>query len=73
MTEEQFEQIIVAIREGKYSWACVLILRFSGYNPLHYIPLRTYRRIARENRKSQKLSKKKPETKPSDLEPVKED
>ena len=45
MSEEQFERIVEAIAEGKYSWACLLILRFSGYNPLHYIPYRTYNRL----------------------------
>jgi hypothetical protein len=49
MPQAQFEQIIEAILEGKYSWACVLILQFSGYNPLHYIPYRTYNRICKDN------------------------
>jgi arginine utilization protein RocB len=49
MTLEQFTQVIEAIAEGKYSWACVLILRFAGYNPLHYIPYRTYNRLDKEN------------------------
>ncbi|HAN75815.1 MAG TPA: hypothetical protein DCQ51_09240 [Planktothrix sp. UBA8407] len=49
MSEEQFEQILDAILSGKYSWACVLILRFAGYNPLHYIPYRTYNRLAKDN------------------------
>jgi hypothetical protein len=49
MTEEQFEQIVEAILAGKYSWACVLILRFGGYNPLHYIPYRTYNRLLKDN------------------------
>ncbi|MFN7657087.1 MAG: HetP family heterocyst commitment protein, partial [Dolichospermum sp.] len=35
---EQIEQIIKAIIGGKYSWACVLVLQFSGYNPTDYIP-----------------------------------
>ena len=47
MTEEQFEQVVEAILNGKYSWACVLILRFAGYNPLHYIPYRTYNRLTK--------------------------
>lgn len=46
---EQLNEIIEAILEGKYSWACVLILRFAGYNPLHYIPYRTYNRLLKEN------------------------
>jgi hypothetical protein len=49
MTSEEFEQVIGAIVAGRYSWACVLILRISGYNPLHYLPYRTYRRLIKEN------------------------
>ena len=50
MTSEQFNLIIAAVLDGKYSWACVLILRFAGYNPLHYIPYRTYNRLMKDNR-----------------------
>lgn len=49
MSQEQFNQVVEAILAGKYSWACVLILRFAGYNPLHYIPYRTYNRLVKEN------------------------
>lgn len=49
MTEEQFCQVVDAILNGKYSWACLLILQFAGYNPLHYIPYRTYNRLMKEN------------------------
>lgn len=49
MSPEQFTQVVDAILAGKYSWACVLILRFAGYNPLHYIPYRTYNRLLKEN------------------------
>lgn len=49
MTTEQFNQVMEAILAGKYSWACLLILRFAGYNPLHYIPYRTYNRLMKEN------------------------
>ena len=49
MTEEQFEEIVEAVLAGKYSWACVLILRAGGYNPLHYIPYRTYNRLIKNN------------------------
>lgn len=55
MTKEQFEQVVEAILSGKYSWACVLILRFAGYNPLHYIPYRTYNRLIKENSCSKKF------------------
>jgi hypothetical protein len=49
MQPEQFTQVLDAILSGKYSWACVLILRFAGYNPLHYIPYRTYNRIVKDS------------------------
>ncbi|BAZ81286.1 HetP family heterocyst commitment protein [Sphaerospermopsis kisseleviana CS-549] len=49
ITPDELNQIIEAIADGRYSWACVLILRFIGYNPLHYIPQRTYSRIMKEN------------------------
>lgn len=46
---EQLSHIIEAILDGKYSWACVLLLRSAGYNPLLYIPYRTYNRLVKEN------------------------
>ncbi|MBF2067066.1 MAG: HetP family heterocyst commitment protein [Calothrix sp. C42_A2020_038] len=46
---EQFDKVVEAILAGKYSWACVLMLRFAGYNPLHYIPYRTYNRLLKDN------------------------
>lgn len=46
---EQLDQVVEAILAGKYSWACVLMLRLAGYNPLHYIPYRTYNRLLKEN------------------------
>lgn len=49
LTPEQLNQIVEAIADGRYSWACVLILRFVGYNPLHFIPQRTYSRLMKEN------------------------
>ncbi|MFS0517160.1 HetP family heterocyst commitment protein [Nostoc sp. UIC 10607] len=48
-TNEELEQIVKAVSAGKYSWACVLILRFGGYNPLKYIPSRTYIRLIKNN------------------------
>lgn len=50
MTPEQFNEITEAITNGRYSWACVLILRYIGYNPIHYIPQRTYSRLIQKNR-----------------------
>ena len=49
ISTEQLNQIIEAILSGKYSWACVLLLRCAGYNPLQYIPYRTYNRLLKEN------------------------
>ncbi|WP_017652214.1 HetP family heterocyst commitment protein [Fortiea contorta] len=46
---EQVEQIIKAVLAGKYSWACVLFLHFVGYNPIKYIPYRTYIRLLKNN------------------------
>lgn len=59
MTTEQFNEIVGAILDGKYSWACVLILSFAGYNPLHYIPYRTYNRLLKENGLCKKNTDKK--------------
>jgi hypothetical protein len=47
---EQMTQVIEAIVDGKYSWACVLMLHSIGYNPIDYIPYRTYARILKDNR-----------------------
>lgn len=58
VNHEQFDQVVEAILAGKYSWACVLMLRFAGYNPLHYIPYRTYNRLLKENTTSTKKSHK---------------
>ena len=55
MDSQQFDRIVEAILAGKYSWACVLILRFAGYNPLHYIPYRTYNRLIKNNSQRQTL------------------
>jgi len=46
---EQFTQIIDAIIDGKYSWACFLLLRSAGHNPVHYLPYRTYNRLIKKN------------------------
>ena len=55
---EQFDQVIEAILAGKYSWACVLMLKFVGYNPLHYIPYRTYNRLLKENSRNRSNNQK---------------
>lgn len=49
MDDEQLACIVSAIEEGNYSWACVLFLKFLDYNPIHYIPYRTYRRLMKKN------------------------
>lgn len=57
MSPDQFNQVVEAILEGKYSWACLLILQFAGYNPLHYIPYRTYNRLMKENNPRKQTNK----------------
>ena len=52
MKDDEFEQIISAISEGEYSWACVLMLETAGYNPLNHIPYRTYTRLIKKHCKS---------------------
>ena len=54
---EQLDEIISAILAGKYSWACFLLLRCTGYNPLDYIPYRTSNRLLKENTEIYKSSK----------------
>lgn len=60
MNPAQFDQVVEAILAGKYSWACVLILRFAGYNPLHYIPYRTYNRLLKDNIKNIQTNRETP-------------
>ncbi len=48
LADHDVEKIITAILSGKYSWACVLMLRVMGYNPMDYIPYRTYNRLMKE-------------------------
>ncbi len=70
MTAEQFTQVIEAILDGKYSWACLLILRFAGYNPLHYIPYRTFNRLVKENTPSRKSGQPQPDAAARHLYPI---
>ncbi len=49
ISPEQWAQIVEAIIAGKYSWACVLLLRFTGYDPANYIPYNTYNRLLKQN------------------------
>ena len=65
MNPQQFDQIVEAIIAGKYSWACVLMLRIVGYNPLHYIPYRTYNRLLKENTRSQNIKNESSDINPS--------
>ncbi|MEH1932218.1 MAG: HetP family heterocyst commitment protein [Nostoc sp.] len=58
---QQFDKLVEAILAGKYSWACVLMLRFAGYNPLHYIPYRTYNRLLKENSKASRTNEQQSE------------
>lgn len=53
MNKKQIEEVVKTILARKYSWACVLILRFHGYDPVDYIPYRTYIRLLKDNYLSQ--------------------
>jgi hypothetical protein len=48
ISDQQFSHVVAAITKGNYSWACVLFLQFSGYNPALYFPYRTYKRLIKE-------------------------
>lgn len=52
LTLDQFCQIFLAIQEGQYSWACILLLKYTDNNPLDYIPERTYYRLVIKNKQS---------------------
>ncbi|BAS57765.1 MULTISPECIES: HetP family heterocyst commitment protein [Leptolyngbya] len=72
METEQFNQVIEAILAGKYSWACVLILQFGGYNPLHYIPYRTYNRIMKDHYQAGQKQAQTPDSNPQQPNPIKD-
>lgn len=72
METEQFNQVIEAILAGKYSWACVLILQFGGYNPLHYIPYRTYNRIMKDHYQAGQKQAQTPASNPQQPNPIKD-
>ncbi|QNP29510.1 HetP family heterocyst commitment protein [Cylindrospermopsis curvispora] len=45
----QIQQIIHAIIAGKYAWACILFISFSGRDPLRYIPEEVYNKLVRDD------------------------
>ncbi|MEG4205465.1 HetP family heterocyst commitment protein [Microcoleus sp. Pol7_A1] len=67
---EQLDEIIAAILAGKYSWACFLLLRSTGYNPLDYIPYRTSNRLLKENSQMRKSETQPALSKIADLDYV---
>lgn len=67
MNKKQVEEVVKAILARKYSWACVLILRFHGYDPVDYIPYRTYIRLLKENYLNQNNDSKDTENKAVDI------
>ncbi|MEG3848880.1 HetP family heterocyst commitment protein [Microcoleus sp. herbarium19] len=67
---EQLDEIIAAILAGKYSWACFLLLRCTGYNPLDYIPYRTSNRLLKENTQIRKSETQPALSKIADLDYV---
>jgi hypothetical protein len=67
---EQLDEIIAAILAGKYSWACFLLLQCTGYNPLDYIPYRTFNRLLKENSQIRKSETQPGVSKIADLDYV---
>ncbi len=57
MNKAYFDEVIEAILDGKYSWACILFLCGEGHNPLQYMPYRTYHRLMKANRHQESLLK----------------
>lgn len=57
MNKANFDEVIEAILDGKYSWACILFLCGEGHNPLQYMPYRTYHRLMKANRHQGSLLK----------------
>ncbi|MGB7087128.1 MAG: HetP family heterocyst commitment protein [Phormidesmis sp.] len=47
--EDKMEGIVDAILEGKYSYACLIMLEAAGYDPMQYIPYRTYNRLQKQH------------------------
>jgi hypothetical protein len=70
MSVDQFNQVVEAISQGRYSWACVLILRFAGYNPVHFIPYRTYSRLLKDNSQLSAASSRRHGTPTTDQRPI---
>ena len=71
MNKKQVEEVVKAILARKYSWACVLILRFHGYEPIDYIPYRTYIRLLKENYLTQNNDVKNPDNNSVDIRRIK--
>jgi hypothetical protein len=69
LKSDEMDQILSAILSGKYSWACALILRYTGHEPLNYLPQRTYTRIMRENWYSPNHNRKSQPTAPTNPYP----
>lgn len=64
LDEDKVSEITAAILEGKYSWACFLLLRDLGYEPSEYIAYRTYYRLIKEH--SESLENNEPEVSATD-------
>ena len=65
LDEEQFSQVLSAIIDGKYSWACALLLKFTGHDPRNYLPYRTYIRLVKERCQRSEASPSNPKDSPS--------
>jgi hypothetical protein len=47
--DNKTSEIIAAIIDGHYSWACALYLQSIGHEPTAYMPHRTYTRLVRKH------------------------
>lgn len=71
LSEDQFSQVLSAIIDGKYSWACTLLLRFTGHDPRNYLPYRTYIRLVKERCQRSETTKKLQSPSDSPVSPTK--
>jgi len=52
ISQDKMDKIIDAVIDGKYSYACLIMLEEAGYDPAQYITYRTYNRLQKQHRAS---------------------
>lgn len=58
ISDDKMEKIIDAVIDGKYSYACLIMLEEAGYDPTHYIPYRTYNRLQKQHQANYQSAQK---------------